>query len=344
MTTKHTITPCVFGTTNGFEIRTLTEVPLIVEDLGFGVTRSEVELSDQDECVKIFRLRIKSEVYTWIGLYRKCYEIGFSREGGYYGAGLWLAGITVNARLALDVVRNLADQVSRLAIENGRFMRPLSTITNSMAIPPGLVPMKETSERYLRGGLSAEATPGAYICQADALREIVDWAQNDMLADKFRSLIIASPSSFPKGASNRLERYTDLTAVLRVLQNDVAIKIGRLEEDKRSLEKYQAGLETNLLAAQQEINALNRDVKLWKAQCRMLQSQKLASPMAHRKDAEGDFWEFWTNMAIIVLILLILGMVVFFAYKMGAFHYVAQLWHSHPNSPTPPPAAPKAAP
>ena len=334
MTTIHTITPCVFGTTNGFEIRTLTEVPLIVEDLGFGVTRSEVELSDQDECVKIFRLRIRSEVYTWIGLYRKCYEIGFSREGGYYGAGLWLAGITVNARLALDVVRNLADQVSRLAIENGRFMRPLSAITNSMDIPPGLVPMKEASERYLRGGLSAEATPGAYICQAVALREIVDWAQTDMLADKFRSIIIASSDSFPKGASNRLERYTDLTEVLRRLQNDVAIKIGRLEADKRGLEKYQADLEANFLAAQQEINVLKRDVLQWKEHCRMLQSQKLASPMANRENSEGDLWGHWANIAIVVLVSIILGLAIFVVYEL-----VSHFWHSPPASSTPPSGA-----
>lgn len=339
MTIKHTITPCVFGTTNGFEIRSLTEVPLIVEDLGFGVTRSEVELSDKDECVKIFRLRIRSEVYTWIGLYRKCYEIGFSREGGYYGAGLWLAGITVNARLALDVVRNLADQVSHLAIENGRFMRPLSAITKSMDIPPGLVPMKETSQRYSRGGLSAEATPGAYICQAVALREIVDWAQNDMLADKFRSLIIASANSFPKSASNRLERYADLTEILRRLQNDVAVKIGRLEEDKRGLEKYQAGLEADLLAARQEINTLKRDVMRWAERCRVLQSQKLASSTAILDDAGGDIWDFWANIAIIVLIIIILGVVIFLVYKIGVFGYiwgsVGQLWHSAPASPTP---------
>ena len=337
MTTKHTITPCVFGTTNGFEIRTLTEVPLNIEDLGFGVMRSEVELSDQDECVKIFRLRIKSEVYTWIGLYRKCYEIGFSREGGYYGAGLWLAGITVNARLALDVVKNLADQVNRLAIENGRFMQPLSAITNSMEIPPGLVPMKETSEHYFRGGLSPEAMPGAYICQTSALREIVDWAQNDMLADKFRSLIIASANSFPKGASNRLERYTDLTEILRKLQNDVAIKIGRLEEDKRALEKYQVALKAHLLSAQQEINALEREVARWKEHCQLLQKQNFADAKAGSKDVEGEVWEDWLIIAICILLFLAFVMVMFFVYKMGVFGYiwgfVEQLWHTPQASP-----------
>jgi hypothetical protein len=218
-------------------------------------------------------------------------------------------------------------------------MRPLSAITNSMDIPPGLVPMKETSQRYSRGGLSAEATPGAYICQSVALREIVDWAQNDMLADKFRSLIISSANSFPKSASNRLERYADLTEILRRLQNDVAIKIGRLEEDKRGLEKYQAGLEAELLAARQEINALKRDVMRLTEQCRLLQSQKLSSLMASREDAEGDVWEYWTNIAIIVLIFFIVVIAMLLAYKMGVFGYiwgsVAQLWHSVPASPTP---------
>lgn len=246
MIVQSSITPCVFGTTNGFEIQTLTKVPLNMDSLIFGVTRSEVELSDRDECVKVFRMRTKSEVYTWIGIYRKTYEIGFSREGGYYGAGLLLAGITVNARIALEVLRDLADQVSQFAISDGRFQCLLSSITDEMRVPTGLGPLKESSARHLRGGLSAEATPIAYVRQYGSPRETVDWAQTAMLGEKFRAVIIGPEAGFPKAASSRIEYYPDLNDVFRKLQDDVALTIDRLHEDKLALQKQVVALQAEL--------------------------------------------------------------------------------------------------
>jgi hypothetical protein len=231
------ITPCIFGTANGFEIQSLTNVPLNIDKLAFGITRSEVELSDHDECVKIFRFRNNSDVHTWIGLYRKAYEIGFSREGGYYGAGLWLAGITVNARVALEVLKDIADQVNQLALLNGQFQCSLSSITDEMHAPAGLGPLKDSSERYLRGGLSAEALPTAYIPQYGSPREMLDWAQTAPFGEKFRALIIGPESGRPKAASSRLEFYSDLTDVSRKLADDYTLRVVRLEEDKLVLEK-----------------------------------------------------------------------------------------------------------
>lgn len=246
MNGRSPITPCIFGTTNGFEIQSLTNVQLNMDKLAFGVTRSEVELSDHDECVKIFRFRSSSDVHTWIGIYRKAYEIGFSREGGYYGAGLWLAGITVNARIALEVLKDLADQVNQLALLNGRFQCSLSSITDEMHAPAGLGPLKESSKRYLRGGLSAEALPTAYIPQYGSPREMLDWAQTAMFGEKFRALIIGPESGRPKVASSRLEFYSDLTDVSRKLADDYTLRVVGLEEDKLELEKRVAALSAAL--------------------------------------------------------------------------------------------------
>jgi hypothetical protein len=258
MNARAQITPCIFGTTSGFEIHTLTRLPLGLEDLAFAIKRDEVELSDRHFCVKAFRLRVNSEVFTWIGLYRKAFEIGFSREGGYYGAGVWLAEITVDARLAMDVLKDLADQVNALAIEGGRFLRPLSDIINSVQVPQSLVPLKESTARYQAGGMLPYATQGAYICQHESLWQIAEFAQGNILAGRFNSIIAAPATSFPKNPSARLERYSDLTEVVHELASDLSKRISDLDSANITLEKHAVALEQELLASQSETKELAR--------------------------------------------------------------------------------------
>lgn len=169
MNARAQITPCIFGTTSGFEIHTLTRLPLGVEDLDFAIKSSEVELSAGDLCVKTFRLWVNSELFTWIGLYRKAYEIGFRREGGFYGAGLWLSNITVDSHLVMDVLIDLSDQVHALAIKGEDFHRQLSDIVDSIQVPQSLFPLKESSERYRSGGILPDTAQRAYICQHGSL-------------------------------------------------------------------------------------------------------------------------------------------------------------------------------
>jgi hypothetical protein len=285
-----------------------------VEDLAFAITRSEVELSDRDQCVKTFRLRVKSEIFTWIGLYRKAYEIGFSREGGYYGAGVWLAGITVNARLVLDVLKDLADQMNALAIVGSQFQRPLSDIIDDMIIPSSLMPLKESSARYLRGGLLPDAMPGAYICQSGSHREIIDWAQNDVLAEKFRSIIIAPDASFPRGASSRLERFADLNEVVRKLESDLSIKIARLENDKLALQKHVEIIESELASAQLKTQKFAQEVEQWKGRCDKLERQRLR----YLDSENGRSWS-WRDYIFYALILAILVLVGFMGYFLVYF-------------------------
>jgi len=309
MNARPPITPCIFGTSNGFEIQTLTRVPLNVEDLAFAITRSEVELHNRDECVKVFRLRAKSEIFTWIGLYRKAFEIGFSREGGYYGAGLWLAGITVNARLVLDVLKDLADQVNALAITEGQFQRPLSGIIDHMQIPPGLVPLKESSARYLRGGLRPDAVPGAYISQPGSLREIVDWAQNDLPAENFRAMIVAPAANFPRSASSRLERYADLNEVLRKLESDLSLRIARLQADKLGLQKEVAKLENDLRAAQRNALQYENEVQRWRDQCQKLEKQVLSYRSRDYEAGSGNRRP-WLALGAIFASVIVIGVVL----------------------------------
>ena len=119
------IVPCIFGTTKGFEFVELAPLPFKMKDLLVAITHGEVELSPADTCIKLLRIKSDGEVRTWIGLYRKAYEMGFSREGGYYGAGVWLSDTTVNSRYVLEALEDLMQQISRLALEGGKFQRTL---------------------------------------------------------------------------------------------------------------------------------------------------------------------------------------------------------------------------
>ena len=313
MEVRSEITPCIFGTTNGFEIHTLTRVPLNVEDLAFGITRSEVELSDHNGCVKILRLSVKAEVFTWIGVYRKAFEIGFSREGGYYGAGVWLAGITVDARLVLDVLNNLADQVKALAIEGARFQRQLSDIIDNIQIPPNLMPLKDSSERYREGGVIPDAMQGAYVCQRGSHWEIIDFAQNNVLAGKFRSMIVAPEDSFPRAASSRLERYADLTEIARELASDLAEKIAELQKTNVTLERKAATIERELSEARNDAERFNREAQAWSdrltAEVDRLQGKcrKLEGQLERSRNSSNEYRSDWHDrifLAVIVLALI----------------------------------------
>lgn len=307
MTARPSITPCIFGTTKGFEIQTLTRIPLNVDDLDFAITRSEVELSGQHPCIKIFRKKVKSEIFTWIGLYWKAFEIGFSRDGGYYGAGLWLEGITVNSRDAIQVLFDLANQVEALAITNGRFEQPLLSIIDRMQIPLKLVPLNESSKSYLRGGLNIAAIPSAFIGQLEqgTVREMVDWAQNDVLADKFRALIIAPEQSFPKGASSRLERYNDLNDVVRKLESDLSLRIARLEADKLALQQHVETLKNDVLNAE-------KDAKKWK-ELYAKKSTSFQKTPDHNDLSHWswtDFLKYSTVFVVIVVLMTMAGLLV----------------------------------
>ena len=304
MNVRSSITPCIFGTTNGFEIQTLTKVPLNIDSLSFGVTQSEVELSSRDECVKVFRVRIKSEIYTWIGLYRKAYEIGFSREGGYYGAGLWLAGITIQTRIALDVLKDLADQVNRLALSEGQFQRPLSAIADEMHAPASLGPLRDSSARYLRGGLSPEAMPTAYVPIYGSPRETVDWAQTTVFAEKFRAVIIGPEGGFPKAPSSRLEHFASLTDVYRILQDDAAQYLDKLREENFALQKQAADLGSELEKERQRSRAIQTELTRYKTQMDRYPLQ-FSQPVR----LQGSEWNDW--FIIIAGIVAVISLLVF---------------------------------
>lgn len=253
------IFPCIFGTTKGFEIVQLQPLPVKMQDLLVAISHSEVELSLQDTCIKMFRIRIGSEIYTWIGLYRKAYEMDFSREGGYYGAGIWLSDTTANARQVIDVLEDLAQQIRRLALASGKFQRPLSSIVQQLVPSQAFSALVGSSVRYINGGISADAKKCAFISQPDPLRDIVDWAQNGELATYFQSIIIAPASAFPKaGAAGNITQYANVATLERALEQNFVVQLTKLDAQNKDLQRRALSLEADAEQRSSEIQVLTQ--------------------------------------------------------------------------------------
>ena len=255
------IIPCIFGTTKGFEFVELAPLPFKMKDLLVAITHGEVELSLEDTCVKMLRVKAGSDVHTWIGLYRKAYEMGYSREGGYYGAGVWLSDTTVNAQHVLSALDDLSQPIRRLALEDRKFQRPLATIKQQFLDlqSPALSTLLTNKTPYLRGGINADARTCAFIAQPQATREIVSWAQTDALAHNFQSVIIAPATAFPRaGASGNITQYADLAALERTLERDYTARLAKSDAMNKDLQRRNQTLEAEVSQRKAEVQSLTQ--------------------------------------------------------------------------------------
>ncbi len=281
------IIPCIFGTTKGFEIVEMAPLPFKMKDMLVAITQGEVELSLEDTCIKMLRIKVGSEVYTWIGLYRKAYEMGFSREGGYYGAGVWLSDTTVNARQVLEVLEDLAQQIRRLAMEDRKFQRPLSSIEQQLVPSQALSALLRNNAPYASGGISANAKNCAFISQPQSTREILDWAQSDALAHNFQSVIIAPASTFPKaGASGSIKQYADVTTLERALERDYTARLSKLDAQNKDLHARNKSLESEAQVRSSEIQVLRQ--KYSQLELAASRSKLLSKPDARYSASDDD--------------------------------------------------------
>lgn len=253
------IIPCLFGTTRGFEMLELVHLNFKVKDLLVAITHAEVELGLDDPCVKILRIKEENRTHTWVGLYRKAYEMGFSREGGYYGAGVWLSDATVNARQIMDALEDLCQQIRRLALQDRKFQRTLADIEPQLVASPALNALLKGTPTPVRGGISADAKTCAFITQTQAVQDIINWAQTDAMAHNFQSIIVAPASAFPKaGASASITQYADLAAVERALERDYTARVAKSDALARDWQRKAQSLEAEASARNSELQVLKQ--------------------------------------------------------------------------------------
>lgn len=124
----------LFGTTLGLELCTFPRERQVPADVWVEASPTEVTLSAEREVCIARRGVVENEVATWIGLYKKAYEIDGSREGGFFGCGLWLFGGRADGAAVLALLRYLVQEVERVAIDRGRFKRRLGDIRNEVRL------------------------------------------------------------------------------------------------------------------------------------------------------------------------------------------------------------------
>ncbi|PWF55730.1 hypothetical protein [Massilia glaciei] len=125
----------IMGVTPGLEVVTFGKLPFPLVDSWITISTSELVVQPSQSAYVVTRRIVDRHLLTWIGYYRSAFAIGGSRDGGYYGAGIWLVDHQVPGEAVVNLLPLLADQVNRLAMSNGRFVRRLDDIHEEIQWP-----------------------------------------------------------------------------------------------------------------------------------------------------------------------------------------------------------------
>ena len=248
----------LFGKTAGLEIVTFPKGKRTPDSSWIGISAADVSLKPDADVLLIRRDRSQQETVTWIGIYRKAYEIGGVREGSFFGAGVWLFDSVADGGALLAVLRHLVAVIERFAIRDGSFALSLSDIESKVGLPD----VKESLLNPLHASLRSLASPPPLVnesvlptmhveCVADldhspGLPWFLDWvqAEADLLGLSSRLIVATFENAFGHAADDvfSTRRLIDLQAARHArLENErrkLADELGRcrvaLDESKRS--------------------------------------------------------------------------------------------------------------
>ncbi len=221
----------LFGTTTGLEVQHFMPgkdaSPIKIDNTWVEVSPNQVALRSDADCYLLQRRKQDGKTLTWVGLYRSAREIGYDRQGGFYGAGVWLIDITVDARTLLEVLANLANQVRDKALSGGKFIKRIADIRSEISMPPQLGALASTLGNLAGGGCSAAGSVAFVVTSAQA-PEIIEWAQKSRTAELFSTVFVGSADQYVANKTefqqiykfNGLQEAIDAAYVKRV--NDLS--------------------------------------------------------------------------------------------------------------------------
>lgn len=221
----------LFGTTTGLEAQHFMPgkdaSPIKIDNTWVEVSPNQVALRSDADCYLLQRRNQDEKILTWVGLYRSAREIGYDRQGGFYGAGVWLIDITVDARTLLEVLANLANQVRDKALTNGKFIKRIADIRSEISMPPQLGALASTLGNLAGGGCSASGAL-AFVVGTDQAPDIIEWAQKSRTAELFSTVFVGSADQYVANKTefqqiykfNGLQEAIDAAYVKRV--NDLS--------------------------------------------------------------------------------------------------------------------------
>ena len=195
----------LFGTTTGLEVQHFMPgkdaSPIKIDNTWVEVSPNQVALRSDADCYLVQRRKQDGKTLTWVGLYRSAREIGYDRQGGFYGAGVWLIDITVDAHTLLEVLVNLANQVRDKALSGGKFIKRIADIRSEISMPPQLGALASTLGSLTGGGCSDSGSL-AFVVGIEPASATIDWAQKSRTAELFSTVFVGSVDQY---VSNKTE-------------------------------------------------------------------------------------------------------------------------------------------
>jgi len=193
------ITVSLFGTTKGLEVKHISigEVSsLSIENTWLDLSENDVRLKSDSDVFRIYRRRASGKVLTWVGVYRSATAIGVDRAGGFYGAGVWLIGSVISSSAIFEVVIKLADQIRDLAIKDGKFIKKIADIWETVVPPPEVKTLLTDRASVTSRGLDPDKGRSAFITNTEDVVAVIDWAQRGVSADFFHHVLIGASDQF----------------------------------------------------------------------------------------------------------------------------------------------------
>lgn len=196
--------PSIFGTTSGFEVVPLVGETMPIADILLEYSPSEMEMCGEEGfCVVRHNSGVGDGEVTWIGLYRPAKEIGRSRPGGYFGAGVALVDSKAEPTLIVNLLRALVDQVRTLALVDDQFVKKLIDVKSAIVLPPEYRLLKDAVQALTESdeGLHPGGEMGFVTEESEGLLELMRWAQQGESANLFSKIFIGSNASRPASRS-----------------------------------------------------------------------------------------------------------------------------------------------
>ena len=200
---KKSITPVLFGTTAGLELKFLPshgERASGLQDNWIELRGEEFNLSEVAPVIFIQRREVNGSNLTWIGGYWAAREIGYARPGGYTGAGFWLENVVVDHQILINVLKDLYASLSASAMSNGQFIQKLA---ETKITRPQELPALISSESTIKNGLSVIGQSIHIQVEGTEVLDTVSWALTHKTAEVYSSIYIGSSSHYnAPGKSN----------------------------------------------------------------------------------------------------------------------------------------------
>ena len=263
----------LFGTTTGLEVLNFplsnSALPFKIEDSWIEVSPSHLIIKPGKESYVILRRFVGTQTLTWIGLYRAAKEIGYERQGSFYGSGVWLIDRVVDVKLAIDVLRMMADQIQAKAMNGDSFVKRLADVRGDISPPSQVAALSDNPVKINSGCHPSGET--AFINAGANPLEVIDWAQRAASAQFLNRIFIGTQDQSPDaGGRVSTQVFRSLASAIDSTFNrktsDLQKKVSELDLKVKELNQHHTNLHDDYLNIRSQIEGVRGELNSAKLQ------------------------------------------------------------------------------